>query len=398
MKVSEAIAERVGNGMEEPDFFAPECSDWQSALPASFEPALLALHSALIVEELWQGVLMALQAALEIEDVAMALYPAEKSAGILRVTNSVRDLQFDFTNPEATSVLQALLDQCSGVSVLRVPHDGTEGAVVESTFGKNVSQLVSSRFACLMIFCDRARILGWLWLNRQATQPGFTSKDMALLAALYIQFNIAAQRVCRFEKERETTSVHVESERTDPATLLLDERCTPVFHNRAAVNICALWTGPDKARVPKLEFVLPEEIRGACQALYTNWQRRAGKGRLAESLTRTVAHASGFSANVQLLRMGRPPTAKTLFLVHLAQVGRGERHVSALNLLQRLTASERDIAKLVSWGLDNQQIATEHCIAINTVRAHLNNIFHKLGVNSRGELSVLLGTAALITN
>jgi DNA-binding NarL/FixJ family response regulator len=50
---------------------------------------------------------------------------------------------------------------------------------------------------------------------------------------------------------------------------------------------------------------------------------------------------------------------------------------------------------LVAWGLENQQVASEFCISVNTVRAHVHNIFDKLQIDSRGKLAVLLRTAVL---
>jgi len=48
-----------------------------------------------------------------------------------------------------------------------------------------------------------------------------------------------------------------------------------------------------------------------------------------------------------------------------------------------LTPREIEIAKLVCEGLDNSQISKNKHIAYNTVRAHLGNIFRKVGVKGR---------------
>ena len=364
-------------------------------MPASVEPTLLVLHKTLVIEELWRAALVALREALRVHDASMALFPAEKSAGIFRVSNTVRDSELNGTEIDAMSILQALLVRDPGASVVRINDDFPEESRVESAFCENCLQSESSRFAALMIFRDTARILGWLCIKRQAAEGDFSSVEMSLLNVMYIQFNVAVQRVCRFEKERQANAVYTPDERDDPATLLLDERCMPIFQNRAAAGICALWSlPPDQEQASRHEFVLPDEIRDACEDLVAGWQNRSRRGRLAESqVTRAVAHTGGLSANVQLVRIGRPPATKTNFLVHLSQIATREIDTSTFSHLQRLTASERAVAKLVSVGLDTQQVATELCITINTVRAHLHNIFHKLGVNSRGKLAVLLRAA-----
>jgi DNA-binding CsgD family transcriptional regulator len=53
-----------------------------------------------------------------------------------------------------------------------------------------------------------------------------------------------------------------------------------------------------------------------------------------------------------------------------------------------LTPREIQIAKLVCKGLDNEQIGDRLNIAYNTVRAHLGNIFRKVGV--RGKATLIL--------
>ena len=53
-----------------------------------------------------------------------------------------------------------------------------------------------------------------------------------------------------------------------------------------------------------------------------------------------------------------------------------------------LTPREIEVAKLVCKDFDNDEIADKLHIEYNTVRAHLGNIFRKMGV--RGKTSVIL--------
>ena len=53
-----------------------------------------------------------------------------------------------------------------------------------------------------------------------------------------------------------------------------------------------------------------------------------------------------------------------------------------------LTPREVEVAKLVCEGLDNKQIGKKLRIAYNTVRAHLGNIFRKIGV--KGKTGIIL--------
>ena len=48
-----------------------------------------------------------------------------------------------------------------------------------------------------------------------------------------------------------------------------------------------------------------------------------------------------------------------------------------------LTPRELEVAKLVCLGFDNDQIGEKLHITYNTVRAHLGNIFRKVGVGGK---------------
>jgi DNA-binding CsgD family transcriptional regulator len=57
--------------------------------------------------------------------------------------------------------------------------------------------------------------------------------------------------------------------------------------------------------------------------------------------------------------------------------------------LVELTPTELQIARLVSSGLSNKDVAAQCWISPRTVAFHLRNVFAKAGVTSRGELAQL---------
>jgi DNA-binding NarL/FixJ family response regulator len=63
-------------------------------------------------------------------------------------------------------------------------------------------------------------------------------------------------------------------------------------------------------------------------------------------------------------------------------------------VLERLTARERDIMGLLASGCSNAEIGRQLFLAEKTVKNHLNRIYAKLAVTSRGEaVARWLGTA-----
>jgi DNA-binding NarL/FixJ family response regulator len=61
-----------------------------------------------------------------------------------------------------------------------------------------------------------------------------------------------------------------------------------------------------------------------------------------------------------------------------------------------LTAREVEVLRLVARGLTNAQIAQELFLSPRTVNAHLNSIYHKLGVSSRTAATRFAGEHGLI--
>jgi DNA-binding CsgD family transcriptional regulator len=68
-----------------------------------------------------------------------------------------------------------------------------------------------------------------------------------------------------------------------------------------------------------------------------------------------------------------------------AQRGRGERKRPASGWAS-LTPAERDVVRLVSEGLGNNDIATRLFVSPRTVQSHLTHVYAKLGLTSRVQL------------
>src|SRR5262245_53279296 len=75
-----------------------------------------------------------------------------------------------------------------------------------------------------------------------------------------------------------------------------------------------------------------------------------------------------------------------------AHVVRGYREFSDVPLTPR----EREITCAVARGLRNFEVARKLCISEQTVKTHLNNIFHKLELRDRVELTLYAARVGLI--
>jgi DNA-binding CsgD family transcriptional regulator len=68
-----------------------------------------------------------------------------------------------------------------------------------------------------------------------------------------------------------------------------------------------------------------------------------------------------------------------------AQRGRGERKRPTSGW-RSLTPTKRDVVRLVSEGLGNNDIATRLFVSPRTVQSHLTHVYTKLGLSSRVQL------------
>lgn len=112
--------------------------------------------------------------------------------------------------------------------------------------------------------------------------------------------------------------------------------------------------------------------------------RRAGK--------RTAAVAALKSARECFDRLGAGP-----------YLARCDRELAAAGLTPRrrtvvstpvLTPQELSVAELVAQGKTNREVAGELVVSVNTVEYHLKNIYAKLGISSRSQLTLRYGAIA----
>jgi DNA-binding CsgD family transcriptional regulator len=120
------------------------------------------------------------------------------------------------------------------------------------------------------------------------------------------------------------------------------------------------------------------------QLAYGSFLRRQGR-RLAAASQLAAAHSSllGLGAEPYLERCARELTACGL--------NPGRRRGRDRT---RLTPGELSVARLVSTGLRNREVAAELMVSVKTVEFHLGQIFDKLEISSRREIAPRLRTMA----
>jgi len=152
----------------------------------------------------------------------------------------------------------------------------------------------------------------------------------------------------------------------------------------------------------QLHLVIPDILE--CLAVLADGHREAARLFGAAEAIRARAGAvrfkiydAGYEAAVAALRdalgegdfdsaWAEGAAMSTDEAIAYAQRGRGERRRPASGWAS-LTPTERDVVRLVSEGLGNNDIATRLFVSPRTVQTHLTHVYSKLGLTSRVQLA-----------
>lgn len=145
--------------------------------------------------------------------------------------------------------------------------------------------------------------------------------------------------------------------------------------------------------------ILYQSAHGETQ--FNRWNRALRRGQESAGLPaalRAALHGGDTALSLQhpdlpelTATLSPTPGGHVLRLVDSQTLGRtAELSQQALAALKQLSPSEQRVARLVVEGLRNEQIAERLCRSPRTVEFQLHNVFRKLGVGNRVQLSRLL--------
>ncbi|MDP9799044.1 DNA-binding NarL/FixJ family response regulator [Catenuloplanes nepalensis] len=89
------------------------------------------------------------------------------------------------------------------------------------------------------------------------------------------------------------------------------------------------------------------------------------------------------------------PTVTRQLIAHVAAPAVPARN-RPLELLDRLSEREREVAIAVGQGKSNAEIAGELFMSVATVKAHVSRLLTKLGLNNRVQIAILVHDAGVI--
>jgi DNA-binding CsgD family transcriptional regulator len=359
-------------------------------------PLLLDLHRCVELEPLWQASNRLLREAMDIFHCLAALPCVEELAPVfIRTTLPVRSIPDYWAKLlQARPPLMDIVQQNPGIKVSVLSDHMGEAELKATRFYKEFIKPEGWRHAAGLLFWDGPRFIGHIGILRTKAQGDFTPAERALLDELHPHLDAAVQRVALLDRERQTGSALQSGFAHAPeGRMILDLDLAPVFANHAAEQTCAYWSlGPDalalKTALLRKQFTLPDDIAKASRELVADYELLVRENRHAgATVVREIRHPSipGLSARIQILQSRTPTAFKPSLLVELSRVevqGRQARSVPDF----ALTQSERRVAALAADGKSNAEIGSHLGLSVHTVRAHLREVFSKIGIQRRAQL------------
>ncbi|HYT59643.1 MAG TPA: helix-turn-helix transcriptional regulator [Haliangiales bacterium] len=373
-------------------------------------------------QERLQKSLLHLHAAMELEEVAKAVFEVMNTA----VPNRYVGVYFQVVEFEKPLIVRVSPDfgynpaqwkrffEINPVGAFWAAHPGMKIFRRSDAFGEDEWRAMDFYrefaepkgwyHAANLGFWKGGRLLGGVCALRSLAQGDFSDAEMKRLLGLHSYLDAAMQRLDRLHAERNARAAAEQLlQRLPLPTVLLDWDLRVIHSNAAACDSCALWNfGPEQARAIKGrdQFHVPAVVLEKCRELKAQWHDKMIERYTLDSPTgHPLCHPARpeLRANIHLVQRSTGSITKPVFRVDFeqapganAETGSGTSAERGLALSARLTRRERELVELLCQGAANKDIAGRLSLSVGTIKKELNTLYRKLEVNSRSQLMALM--------
>lgn len=365
------------------------------------EPLLLGIHRANELGALWKALVSLIPSVLPSDHLVAALpYEGVTPLGF-KTTMADGDsdgfrLQLYGANPPLIDIAR----QFPGMLLADLDEHVDEEELGGSRFYQQVMAPHGMRHAAALLFWNGDALGAHVGVWRSAERGRFDDNEKGLLTALHPHLDAAIRRVALIARLEMVSSLMAEAleHPSDYGIALLDAQGRLVFQNQAALVSCALWSRGRAASAKWMKPTAKDELPACVQAAATGlleryleaYNSRPLKGAKFEI---EIPHPDGepVSARAKVVAPKSKPVPLHVRIEFSRLPHNGQETASGLPVY-RLSKCERRVALLVAQGMRNQEVAEETGLSVHTVRAHLREIFSKLGLRHRGQLGDILNT------
>jgi DNA-binding CsgD family transcriptional regulator len=361
-----------------------------TAADPSLVPHFSRLRESLNLMDLWHATIALLDAALPNFHYVAAL-PCVEDRPIFVISTVPGQDQPGYWERflSCEPPLARVIAQNPGIGISYLTEHWEEAELTDTQFFKKIMEPEGWWHAAGFLLWENGTFTGHIGMNRTREQGPYLPHERKILDELYPHVAAAVRRVAAIDSERAKRAALEEVLKQLPdGMVILDWELREVFRNRAADESCRRWNDGHG----KLGARLPEEVAQAAGALLAGSEgllRQPPAGKVGAPVTELLhQEIEGLQARIRLLHPREKQAIKPHCLVEFSRVldRPGYKPTASFSL----SPAERRVAELVAQGKSNQDVAAELHLSIHTVRAHLREIFAKLGIRRRSGLSALL--------
>lgn len=361
----------------------------------SLLPYLTDLRAALSLGELWRSTVTLLDAALPNLHYVGAL-PCVEDRPIFVISTVPGQNQPGYWErflSHEPPLARVIAQKAQARTAYLNDHWGDE-ELSNTPFYREIMKSEGWWFAAGFLLWENEVFSGHIGMNRTREQGPYLPLERQLLEDLHSEIATAVRRVAAFDSERAKRAALEEVLKQQPdGMVILDWELRSVFRNRAADDSCRRWNEKQNEAGP----ALPDEVVKAAGSLLSGSEsllRQPPAGKVEVPMIEIFhQEIDGLKARIRLLNPRDKQAIKPHCLIEFSRVVERPGYKPTASF--SLSVAERRVANLVAQGKSNFVVAAELHLSIHTVRAHLREIFVKLGIKHRSELASALTRVVL---
>ncbi|HET6370790.1 MAG TPA: helix-turn-helix transcriptional regulator, partial [Nitrospiria bacterium] len=254
---------------------------------------------------------------------------------------------------------------------------------VENPFYRNVIQPLGLKFF-LTVACinDRHEHIGLIVLWRSEPRHDFSTRDCFFLEKASAPCASILELTDKSKKDAERPEIlRLITQRSYPGVVVLGEKNEIAYINREAKNIMSIFKSGREQLSRSVEEVFLDKLRDIRTKIL---QKDSGSEQGNGTLPIETFTFRGTTFSCRGIALEGNGGSENLVMILIESVKEEEDGLPVFNnKLSNFTAREGAVARLVSQGFTNKEIASELGIGVHTVKDHIKNIMGKLRTNTR---------------
>ncbi|MET3288785.1 UNVERIFIED_CONTAM: hypothetical protein ABID98_001355 [Brevibacillus sp. OAP136] len=268
-------------------------------------------------------------------------------------------------------------DRIKKDNVLRISDVITVKEYENSEFYNNFVKPVNSYYEMGVYLLDGEKLLGSIAIVRSKEEKEFNQKDVSRLQFLskYISKHLVNDYLFE-DMEYQKNAFEYYANESPIGMFLFELPFTIRYFNPAAYEICSRYKSTAQLGQPFSYFIEKYLLNNIQFNWNEGFEQTSSLSGLDELVIKVIAKPSNRHTDGKMFMV---------FLIPQSPFSMQKR-IDEKGMFNQLTKREEEVCLFLKRGLQNEEIAKEMGVSVNTVRKHLQNIYTKMNVKNRTEL------------